>query len=228
VFTPTITPVATETPVPTVTVEPTISLSNIRLGLPDTTKEFNKFNSLEQIMQVAELLDAIAPKPGFFPPDAAKAYLFQDARGSILDLECDGGSSPCMIDMATAALDVKVSITPETPLGIQTQDFIYSAFNVPVTLDTPSGVVIWVCYIGDESSIAMWFDANDRLKIAHMSGMPRREIHFGRSDPKASISFDPIFDNEVFKANMKKMSENGVIVKFAHPVIALPRVPEKR
>jgi len=118
----------------------------------------------------------------------------------IMKLICVDGSSPCIIDMASVSLDVQMSDGK-----VITQYFLIRAINVPVSTDTPFGVVVWACMIGEFPYSHQGFNIDDMLKIVIMKGILEMEIFTGRSNETSGASFESWFDDEFYASQMKNM-----------------------
>jgi hypothetical protein len=192
-------------------------------GLPPTVAEFPKIADSDPLIALLVQKDrALAEADGFFLDDATEAKIGGAAGG--LGLMCDKGASPCIIDMESFSRDVT------TDKGIVTQYFIIRAIKVPVTEKTPTGVVVWACFLGENpfgNHIA--YDPDYELSIAkHRNGRLTMFIRTGRSSATSDTSFESWFDNPDFAAEMEKMAKEGVIWNLDWPVATWIEDPDTR
>ncbi|KAF0108267.1 MAG: hypothetical protein FD146_841 [Anaerolineaceae bacterium] len=192
-------------------------------GLPLTVAEFPKIADSDPLIALLVQKDrALAEADGFFPDDATEAKVGLAAGGLILG--CDKGASPCIKDMETFSRDVT------TDNGIVTQFFIIRAIKVPVTEKTPTGVVVWACFLGENpfgDHIA--YDPDYELSIAkHRNGRLQMFIRTGRSSATSETSFEPWFDNPDFAAEMEKMDQEMAIWNLDWPIATWIVDPDTR
>lgn len=185
-------------------------------GLPPTVDEFPKIADSDPLIALLVQKDrALAEADGFFSDAATEAKVGIAAGG--LGLMCDKGAVPCIKDMESFSRDV------QTDKGIVTQYFVIRAIKVPVTEKTPTGVVVWACFLAEKPSYphsdSIYDDPDFMLEIAKMNdGRLKMFIMTDRSVDTSGLSFETWFDNPDFVAQMKAMREKQAIWNLDWPV----------
>jgi hypothetical protein len=188
-------------------------------GLPPTVAEFPKIADSDPLIALLVQKDrALAEADGFFQDNASEVQVLVTPNGIKLVCATD---QTCMIDMESFSRDV------QTENGIVTQFFIIRAIKVPVTEKTPTGVVVWSCFLGENPTSHGGLGIGVELGYAKVNvGRRQMDIWVGRSNSVKGTSFEMWFDNPDFAAELEKMRKDQQIWNLDQPMPTWIRYPD--